>query len=50
LALVSLDGVAPSQIVDVSASVNLPLHYKVGCGVVWCGVVIVRPVYVRCKM
>ena len=28
-ALVSLDGVAPSQMVGVSASINLPLHYKV---------------------
>ena len=28
-ALVSPDGVAPSRMVDVSASVNLPLHYKV---------------------
>jgi len=28
-ALVSLDGVAPSRIVCVSASVNLPLHHKV---------------------
>ena len=28
-ALVSLDGVAPSQMVSVSASVNLPLHHKV---------------------
>jgi len=28
-ALVSPDGVAPSQIVGVSASVNLPLHHKV---------------------
>ena len=28
-ALVSPDGVAPSQIVCVSASVNLPLHHKV---------------------
>jgi len=28
-ALVSLDGVAPSRIVSVSASVNLPLHHKV---------------------
>jgi len=28
-ALVSLDGVAQSQMVGVSASVNLPLHYKV---------------------
>ena len=27
-ALVSLDGVAPSQMVGVSASVNLPLHHK----------------------
>jgi len=27
--LVSLDGVAPSQMVGVSASVNLPLHHKV---------------------
>jgi len=27
--LVSLDGVAPSRIVGVSASVNLPLHHKV---------------------
>jgi len=28
-ALVSLDGVAPSRVVGVSASVNLPLHHKV---------------------
>jgi len=28
-ALVSLDGVAPSRMVDVSASVNLPLHHQV---------------------
>ena len=28
-ALVSPDGVAPSRMVDVSASVNLPLHHKV---------------------
>jgi len=28
-ALVSLDVVAPSQMVSVSASVNLPLHHKV---------------------
>jgi len=28
-ALVSLDGVAPSWMVGVSASVNLPLHHKV---------------------
>ena len=28
-ALVSPDGVAPSLMVGVSASVNLPLHYKV---------------------
>jgi len=28
-ALVSLDGVAPSQLVDVSASVNLPLPHEV---------------------
>jgi len=28
-ALVSPDGVAPSWMVDVSASVNLPLHHKV---------------------
>jgi len=27
--LVSLDGVAPSRMVSVSASVNLPLHHKV---------------------
>ena len=27
--LVSPDGVAPSQMVSVSASVNLPLHHKV---------------------
>jgi len=27
--LVSLDGVAPSQMVGMSASVNLPLHHKV---------------------
>jgi len=29
LALVSPDGVAPSRMVSVSASVNLPLHHKV---------------------
>jgi len=29
LALVSLDGVAPSWILCVSASVNLPLHHRV---------------------
>jgi len=29
LTLVSPDGVAPSRMVDVSASVNLPLHHKV---------------------
>ena len=28
-ALVSLDGVVPSWMVSVSASVNLPLHHKV---------------------
>jgi len=28
-ALASPDGVAPSQMVSVSASVNLPLHHKV---------------------
>ena len=28
-ALVSLDGVSPSWMVDVSAAVNLPLHHKV---------------------
>ena len=28
-ALVSADGVVPSWMVDVSASVNLPLHHKV---------------------
>jgi len=28
-ALVNPDGVAPSQMVSVSASVNLPLHHKV---------------------
>jgi len=28
-ALVNLDGVAPSWMVGVSASVNLPLHHKV---------------------
>jgi len=28
-ALVSLDGVAPSMMVGVSASVNLPLHHEV---------------------
>jgi len=28
-ALVSLDGVAPSRMVGVSVSVNLPLHHKV---------------------
>jgi len=27
-ALISPDGVAPSRMVDVSASVNLPLHHK----------------------
>ena len=30
-ALVSPDGVAPSRVVGVSASVNLPLHHKVQC-------------------
>jgi len=56
-ALVSPDGVAPSLMVGVSASVNLPLHYKVqrfssgsvspgGPGKravkrLWCGVVVV---------
>jgi len=25
----NLDGVAPSRMIDVSASVNLPLHHKV---------------------
>jgi len=29
VALVRPDGVAPSRMVDVSASVNLPLHHKV---------------------
>jgi len=29
LALVSLDGLAPSQMVSVYASVNLPLHHQV---------------------
>jgi len=28
-ALVSPDGVAPSRMVDVSASINLPLHHEV---------------------
>jgi len=28
-ALVSLDGMAPSRMVGVSASVDLPLHHKV---------------------
>jgi len=28
-ALVSLDGLAPSRMVGVSTSVNLPLHHKV---------------------
>jgi len=28
-ALVSADGVAPSQMVGASASVNLPLHHKI---------------------
>jgi len=27
--MLSLDGVAPSRMVSVSASVNLPLHYEV---------------------
>jgi len=27
--MISPDGVAPSQMIDVSASVNLPLHHKV---------------------
>jgi len=27
--MVSSDGVAPSRMVDVSASVNLPLHHKI---------------------
>ena len=34
-ALVSTDGVAPSQIVSVSASVNLPLHHKVQKFLFW---------------
>jgi len=54
-ALVSPDGVAPSRMVSVSASVNLPLHYKVQSSLrapahlgvpekravkrLWCGVV-----------
>ena len=54
--LVSLDGVAPSRIVGVSASVNLPLHHKVqkffsgtgshgwswkkGRKQLWCGVMV----------
>jgi len=52
-ALVSPDGVAPSQMVGVSASVDLPLHHEVqkfssgtgspgwsrkkGCKWLWCG-------------
>jgi len=55
-ALVSPDGVAPSQIVNVSASVNLPSHHKVQklarvaqekgrkTVVVWCGYVGPSPV------
>jgi len=52
-ALVSPDGVAPSRMVNVSASVNLPMHHKVqkfssGTGGpgkraakrLWCGVVV----------
>ena len=34
-ALVSLDGVAPSRMVSVSASVNLPLHHKVQKVLFW---------------
>ena len=34
-ALVSLDVVAPSQMVGVSASVNLPLHHKVQKFLFW---------------
>jgi len=34
-ALVSLDGVAPSRMVGVSASVNLPLHHKVQTFLFW---------------
>jgi len=42
-ALLSLDGVAPSRMVSLSAFVNLPLHHKLPkralkrlwCGVVW---------------
>ena len=39
--MVSPDGVAPSRMVSVSASVNLPLHHKVqkfssGTGSPWC--------------
>ena len=34
-ALVSRDGVEPSQIVSVSASVNLPLHHKVQKRLYW---------------
>jgi len=34
-ALVSPDGVAPSRMVSVSASVNLPLHHKVQKFLFW---------------
>jgi len=34
-ALVSPDGVVPSQMVGVSASVNLPLHHKVQKFLFW---------------
>jgi len=33
--LVSPDGVVPSQMVGVSASVNLPLHQKFSSGAGW---------------
>jgi len=34
-ALVSPDGVAPSRMVSVSASVNVPLHHKVQKVLFW---------------
>jgi len=34
-ALVSLDGVVPSRMVGVSASVNLPLHHEVQKFLFW---------------
>ena len=61
-ALISPDGVAPSWMVGVSASVNLPLHQKFSSGtsspgwsrkkgrkmvVLWCGYCVRHPITVK---